>query len=665
LVKREIQSYHRRLQLNKSHTDLDRIRFLVSPFSLHRLLMSESSDDEVVGPPIPIASIEDDEDVGPSIPVDIAHVPKKARTDTSSSVQRQESLDSRLPMASLYEKSFMHRDQVTQIHVSIETDFIITVSASGGGTVKFWKKVFQGIEFVKSFSCGSNIVDSVISSSGRELSVLSGDKYVRFFDIESFTMFGMAKLGERMIPNFSLTNSRLCLISQPSLTLCVSVAERIHVLNVSALLEDPKSYSSQTPRFTHTSRVTHIKSLNDFVVSVDDSGFIEVWKLCDSSTLSKFDTDLFELKKRGTTMCLSLAVGRKKFAVLASNPNTPSSPLLFVFNLPSCRLTKTIDETLDSWTIAQNDPLQSMVHLDASDFANRIGQEMERKPNGYVDGLAFDDSEDFLIYSSVVGVKVVDLTSNSLVHVLGKYEKSERFFTVKIFQGKPQRRILETTGDSAIGSEMGESDPLILATSVGSDRFFVFSNRMPRDDRDVFNEEGGKPSGKPKTVLAVRAPTLPTKATIVTTSGDIQIELFPVECPRTVENFSTHARNGYYDNCVFHRVVKGFMIQTGDAVNGDGTGGESIWGGEFADEIDVKKRNHKKPLMVSMANHGVNTNGSQFFITTVATPWLDGKHTVFGQVMSGTDTVKAIENVDTGDQDRPVKDIRILEIKIR
>ena len=105
--------------------------------------------------------------------------------------------------------------------------------------------------------------------------------------------------------------------------------------------------------------------------------------------------------------------------------------------------------------------------------------------------------------------------------------------------------------------------------------------------------------------------------------GDISIRLFPEDCPKTVENFITHAKNGYYDNLIFHRVISNFMIQTGDP-KGDGTGGESIWGDEFEDEI----RTHLKmdrPFTVSMANAGPNTNGSQFFVTSVPCSWLDGK----------------------------------------
>lgn len=114
-----------------------------------------------------------------------------------------------------------------------------------------------------------------------------------------------------------------------------------------------------------------------------------------------------------------------------------------------------------------------------------------------------------------------------------------------------------------------------------------------------------------------RKQILGTSAIIRTTSGDIHMRLFPDAAPKAVENFTTHAKNGYYDNLIFHRVIKGFMIQTGCPF-GDGTGGESIWGDDFEDEFSREFR-HDRPYTVSMANAGPNTNGSQFFITVAPT----------------------------------------------
>lgn len=184
-----------------------------------------------------------------------------------------------------------------------------------------------------------------------------------------------------------------------------------------------------------------------------------------------------------------------------------------------------------------------------------------------------------------------------------------------------------------------------------------------------------------------------TVAVMHTTMGDIKIKLFPNEAPKTVENFTTHAKNGYYDGLIFHRVIKDFMIQGGDP-NGTGTGGQSIWGHSFEDEFNPELHNLRGAL--SMANSGPNTNGSQFFIVQAneapanmidqmrgftaeqgfpseitdayekmgGTPWLDFRHSVFGQVFEGMDVVDAIANVKVGAADKPVEEVKINGIDI-
>lgn len=183
-----------------------------------------------------------------------------------------------------------------------------------------------------------------------------------------------------------------------------------------------------------------------------------------------------------------------------------------------------------------------------------------------------------------------------------------------------------------------------------------------------------------------------TIAVMHTNKGDISIRLFPDRTPKTFENFTTHAKNGYYNGLKFHRVIKDFMIQGGDPL-GNGTGGESIWGDSFEDEPDIELRNYRGAL--SMANAGPNTNGSQFFIVQAencpaqmikqmpalkdkgfpeeiaanyakigGTPWLDFRHTVFGQVFDGMKVVDAIAEVDVGSNDMPKEDVRIDSIDI-
>lgn len=153
-----------------------------------------------------------------------------------------------------------------------------------------------------------------------------------------------------------------------------------------------------------------------------------------------------------------------------------------------------------------------------------------------------------------------------------------------------------------------------------------------------------------------------TVAVIQTNMGTIEIELFANKTPKTVENFVGLANKGYYNGVIFHRVIDKFMIQGGDPT-GTGRGGESLWGGKFEDEI-VADLKHEGEGILSMANAGPNTNGSQFFITLVPTPWLDGKHTVFGKVIKGMDVVRAIGKVQTNQQDRPLKDVVMEKVTI-
>lgn len=151
-------------------------------------------------------------------------------------------------------------------------------------------------------------------------------------------------------------------------------------------------------------------------------------------------------------------------------------------------------------------------------------------------------------------------------------------------------------------------------------------------------------------------------ATVNTNVGSFEIELFVAQVPKTVENFVGLATDGKYNGVIFHRVIANFMIQGGDPT-GTGRGGESYWGGKFADEFDASLK-HTKPGMLSMANAGPDTNGSQFFITLVPTPWLDGKHSVFGEVISGMEVIEAIGKTKTGAMDKPVSDIVMESIKI-
>ncbi|MCX6355631.1 MAG: peptidylprolyl isomerase [Candidatus Aureabacteria bacterium] len=167
------------------------------------------------------------------------------------------------------------------------------------------------------------------------------------------------------------------------------------------------------------------------------------------------------------------------------------------------------------------------------------------------------------------------------------------------------------------------------------------------------------------TTMKKTAPQQPTapqqkKGTVVildTTMGKIVLKLFPDKAPKACENFTGLANKGYYDGLIFHRVINNFMIQGGDPT-GTGRGGQSVWGAPFEDEFSLDLR-LDRPGILAMANAGPKTNGSQFFITLAPTPWLNDKHTVFGEVIEGMDVVKKIGEVPVGPGDKPLTDVVI------
>ncbi len=192
---------------------------------------------------------------------------------------------------------------------------------------------------------------------------------------------------------------------------------------------------------------------------------------------------------------------------------------------------------------------------------------------------------------------------------------------------------------------------LIIILALGT--YFIFTQ---------FTEEGSKEVIDNSTASS----DINMTAIMKTNLGEIKLELFDSDAPKTVENFVKLAKEGFYDNTRFHRVIKGFMIQGGDPLSKDsslkdrwGTGGPG-----YAFEDEIYSNNHNVTGTIAMANGGPNTNGSQFFINTSNNDFLDPKHTVFGKVIEGMDVVKEIENTATEGPDRPIDDVIIESIEI-
>eukprot|EP00397_Hematodinium_sp_SG-2012_P037438 GEMP01040579.1.p1 GENE.GEMP01040579.1~~GEMP01040579.1.p1 ORF type:complete len:614 (+),score=127.20 GEMP01040579.1:270-1844(+) len=523
--------------------------------------------------------------------------------------------------------------------------------------------MYEGIEFVKHFRAHIGAIAAMcISSNGATLASCGEDKAIKIFDVRNFDMSFMLKLEYKPLACVFVHKE-----GSYNQMLGISGPHGVQIVNVDSGKPMPvRTYT------THPNPPHLIRYIPQFhcVLSTDPKGSLEIW---DPDTLKtpecvdftmKSDTSLYELLKEKTS-AISLAVSKDGllFAMMCADGR------LRIFRTITAKLMRIFDESIELFSDAQSDPQMTNLHLDRFDFGRRLAVEKELRKSPYWDlqTLDFDDTSSYLVYPSPIGIKVVSLVSNEVARVLGKVEHTERFLGVYLFQGKAQKKKLDL-GESVVNDkEMTtlKTDPTIFCTAYKKHRFFLFSNREPSDiadqGRDIFNEKPTKEDQNMAASLHTEV-ALGKQAIIHTTMGDIVVKLFPAECPKTVENFTVHSRNGYYDGIICHRVIQGFMIQTGDP-NGDGTGGESIWGGEFEDEFH-RSLKHDRPFTLSMANAGPNTNGSQFFITTVPCSWLDNKHTVFGRVTQGMDVVQQIEKVKTTADDRPLQDIKILAIKI-
>ena len=405
------------------------------------------------------------------------------------------------------------------------------------------------------------------------------------------------------------------------------------------------------------------------VVSADQTGMVEYWIPDGTSEKPegvfelKSSTDLFAFKKsKSIPTSITISPSGQRFATF-SFPDRQ----VRIFEFASAKLYRSYDESVTTLTEMQQAGT-ALQQLDEVEFGRRLAVERElgNSVTAPKVNVIFDETGHFVMYGSILGVKCINTFTNRVVRVWGKDEPF-RALNLAIYQGQPQKKGVTTVSMAASANpllqEAEERDPLLIASGYAKVRFYMFTNEVDisKATRDVQNEKptrGGRDDGN--TSAAAKQTESGSAAILHTSLGDIHLRLFPSVAPKTVENFVTHARNGYYNNTIFHRVIRKFMIQGGDPL-GDGTGGESIWGGEFEDEFSSLK--HDKPYTLSMANAGPNTNASQFFITTEKTPWLDGKHTIFGRAVKGMDVVHKIENVKTH-KEKPEQDVKIVSISV-
>lgn len=553
-----------------------------------------------------------DDDMGPQLPS--AAAPKKKRR-----VLPYERLYvSALPKSTRYAKSLMHKEQLSFVTMTPGgTDFLITTSVDG--VAKFWKKVAEGIEFVKEFRAHQGEILAVsVSADGRSFATAGADKSVKIFDVITFDLLAMLPL--------DYTPRCVCWVhrkgaSLPLLAVSDDSNTLVHIYDGRGEKQEP----IHTIKGLHKSPVS-LMAFNDAydcVVSTDGNGMVEYWS--PSSNYEKPDnvfqykssTNLFEFKKaRSRPISLTISPSGHQFVTL-SWPDRR----IRVFDFATAKLHRTYDESMQVIEEVQRAGT-ALQRLEPVEFGRRLALERLVELPAYQDkaNVIFDESGNFIIYGSISGIKVLNTYTNQVVKVFGKDEQF-RALNLAIYQGAPQKKGVTTVAMAASNNPLLEeseaTDPILFATGVGKVRFYMFTNEeeISKSSRDIVNERPTADGSKLKAAQEKKAET-GTAAVIHTTYGDIHIRLFPDAAPKAVENFVTHSKRGYYNNTIFHRVIRKFMIQCGDPL-GDGTGGESIWGKEFADEFSSLK--HDKPYTVSMANAGPNTNGSQFFITTEKT----------------------------------------------
>lgn len=583
-----------------------------------------------------------------------------------------------LPKCDSYEKSFMHRTNITHV-LSTLTDFIIT--ASKDGILKFWKKTHhQGIEYVKAYKCHSHeFIDLQSNHNGTLLATLSTeDKSAKIFDVSNFDMTNILSFSFKPFSCAWLDRSRDVI---KALAVTDIDTGAVHVFDSS----DSKNALKVFDRM-HRSPFTKItySSVLDIAISVDSKGILEYWsgiqrnfQFPDSDVKfsSKLSTDLLiHMKEKVKVYNICSSQNGEYFATFSSDAKYR------VFKTLSGKLLSVFDESIDYY---DNNPLDyEELNISSMDLARKKAIEKEILNDNYIPytiKMKFDYNNTILVYPCIFGIKMVNIFDKSTLRMIATSE-TMRICALDICNAHPFNEQLmqsvatvRTENCKDLSEKASEPDPLIVASGLSKNRFYLFTNCEPltkddknsTDNRDIINEKIVQENVKPNILDEITddSSMIREKAIIHTSKGDIHIKLFLNECPKAVKNFCTHAYNGYYNGHIFHRVIKNFIIQTGDPT-GKGTGGESIWGGEFEDEFHHSLK-FDAPYKLGMANAGPNTNGSQFFITVAPTEWLDGKNTLFGSVIDGFNVVNSINKVQTQEKSgRPYENINVISISL-
>lgn len=608
---------------------------------------SDESEDDMFGPSLTSkAPIEESkkEPVEKITPVSESRSVKKKRRNSNSAQFLPEAFPSRDHYTSSYEQ-----ESVISTMAKTSSDAVAMLGLKNG-IIKFFSREKRATDstkkpsksgqltFLRQYSAHPQkevLLIAVDKADAYAASIARGDRDIKIFDLATLDMIQVVKLQFTPAP----FESCLCWYKL-KLVVVEENSHHVHLIDT----EDEDNTFTFKPVHKNPIAAIQYSHKRDFFISCDIKGMLEYWDESGNIPRNvhfklKSETDLFEhVRNKAHIKNIVFSQDQEYFAT------TGSDYCIRVFRVKTGKLQHKIDESLQA--NEKNGVDGRLLNLERS---------LQASGDSVFGNVVFDSTGNALMYASLSGIKVVDLLDMKVLRVLGAEDQKVhrlRFSKVLLLNRSSigQYGTDMLASENAIVNSQLERQPTVVAASYNVAKLFAFNNEDNKErDHTLTPSTKTKNGSQPKPDIS--------SVTLHTTLGDIGIRLFTAHTPKTVENFVGLCQKRYYNNVIFHRVIKLFMIQTGDPL-GDGTGGESLWGGHFKDEFSPLLK-HSEPYRVSMANAGPATNGSQFFITTEKAPWLDNKHTIFGEVVDGQDTVRAIEAVETED-DRPKDQVVIL-----
>ena len=542
---------------------------------------------------------------------------------------------SSVPSAEMYFRSYMHRDVVQFVLSSPSQSFFVSFSCDG--VMKLWHILKNEIEFVKQIRIdeASTFYSVSISSDGDIVAAGTRKGTLYIFRISSLELVRKIDYGEEC-------DVCVCFINLPNILnyqLAVALSSKQTISIIEPLVEDEINKTNKVLcEFAANKSPIVCMSFSSKLgigCSIDKTGFVLFWDAegkCPSFEYSSiFETNYLELvqiKKENKAVFATFSNNGEYLAICCTDWQVR------VYDVQTGKIVRRFNDELDG---------SKRYGLDVDYYNSRVALENHCREEFEYFNVCIDENSEIIIIPSAFGIKFYNIKTGSLLRIIGRVEKQERFNSMCI---------------------IASARPMMLVTAFEKQRIYLFTNEVGKDGkRDALNEKVAEDRGftAPK-VRKLTTTQLPKFATLHTMRGDIKFEMFSKECPMTVENFVTHAKRGYFDNTKITRVIRDFCIQMGDPT-GTGNGGESIWGGYFEDEIPEDGHNFDEPWMVGMANEGKNKNGSQFFITSAPAPHLNGKHTCWGKVVSGTENIEGIQRLDVNPRDhRPRRNVHLVNI---